>query len=339
MSAQLDQLPLLTRLRDLMRARHMSIRTEKAYVDWVTRFLRFHREQVGRWVHPAEMGNVEVNEFLTYLAVKRNVAASTQNQALSAILFLYREILERPIEFNAIRAKRPQRIPVVLSVEEVRRLLLEIPIGTNRLIAGLMYGSGLRVMEACRVRVKDLDFERKQITIRDGKGEKDRVVPLPRRLADGLATQIRHVTQQHHSDLELGGGWVWLPYALQEKYPQAGRSLKWQYVFPARELSRDPRPRKADAASGEDDCRLRRHHLHESTVQKAVARAGKKVGLSKRATCHTLRHSFATHLLEDGKDIRTIQELLGHADVNTTMIYTHVSTLGATGVASPLDRM
>ncbi len=318
----------------------MSIRTEEAYVRWITEFLRFFKEQTGQWRHPRTLGTAEVNEFLTYLAVKRQVASSTQNQALSALVFLYREVLRLEIQLDAVRAKPPERLPVVLSVDEVRRVLNAVPEGSGRLMTGLMYGAGLRLMEVCRLRVKDLDFERFQIIVRDGKGEKDRAVPFPRKLVAGLRKQVEEVRRLHREDLQLGAGWVWLPYALAAKYPNAGKSWNWQYVFPAQNLSREPRPREADeAASGEEELQLRRHHIHENSVQKMVAAAVKKAGLSKPASSHTLRHSFATHLLESGQDIRTIQELLGHADVSTTMIYTHVSKLGATGVLSPLDRL
>ena len=332
---------LVDQLRQLTRARNMSIRTGDAYVRWVEEFIRFHRSLAGRWRHPVEMGSAEVNQFLTSLAVDRKVAASTQNQALSAILFLYRKVLGcDDFKLDAIRAQRPERIPVVLSVDEVRRVLDCVPNGVCKFMTGLMYGAGMRLMEVCRLRVKDIDFDRRQITVRDGKGEKDRAVPLPQRLVEGLREQMEFVQQLHAGDVAAGAGWVWLPYALAEKYPQAGREYRWQYLFPADRISTDPRPNESsDEAPANSPPQLRRHHVHESTVQKVMTAAVRKSGISKRASCHTLRHSFATHLLEDGKDIRTIQELLGHADVSTTMIYTHVSRTGATGVLSPLDRL
>jgi integron integrase len=323
-----------------MRRLHMSIRTEQAYLLWLEEFLRYHRDKSGSWQHPTQLGNHAINDFLTYLAVHRKVSASTQNQALSAILFLYRKVLKIEIAIDAERAKTPERLPVVLSVDEVRRVLLEVPQGPLRTIAGLMYGAGLRLMEACRIRVKDVDFDRWQIIIRDGKGAKDRAVPLPKRLLPALKRQVESVTQLHAKDLAAGAGNVWLPYALAEKYPHAGKSLGWQYVFPAKSLSTEPRPREADERGPDDRLpELRRHHIHESSVQKSVTAAVRRAGIRKKASCHSLRHSFATHLLEDGKDIRTIQQLLGHADVSTTMVYTHVSTIGATGVMSPLDRL
>lgn len=332
--------PLLEKTRQAMRARHMSIRTEEAYLRWIEEFLRFHRDKAGKWVHPSEMGGLEISDYLTHLAVQRRVAASTQNQAFSALLFLYTRVLKIEIRVDAVRAQQPERLPVVLSIDEVRRILDQISDPAVALMAGLMYGAGLRLMEACRLRVKDVDFERYQITVRDGKGEKDRMVPLPRRLVDGLKGQLKLVRVQHQRDVTGGAGWVWLPYALAEKYPQAGQSLSWQYLFPARRLSREPRPREtSDMEQSKRDGQLRRHHIHETSVQKVMAQAVKKARICKPASCHSLRHSFATHLLEDGKDIRTIQELLGHADVKTTMIYTHVSTVGATGVLSPLDRL
>jgi integron integrase len=332
--------PLMEQVRGIIRLRHMSIRTEEAYVRWITDFLRFIKQQAGQWRHPRLLGNEDVSEYLTYLAVERQVAASTQNQAFSAILFLYREVLQLEIRLDAVRAKRPERLPVVLSVAEVRRVLNKVPEGPFQLMAGLMYGAGMRLMEVCRLRVKDLDFGRYQITVRDGKGEKDRSVPFPHKIVAGLRQQLNEVRRLHQEDLQLGAGWVWLPYALSAKYPNAGRDLNWQYVFPAKGLSRDPRPREADEVASEPEAlQLRRHHIHENSVQKMMAAAVRSAGLTKPASCHTLRHSFATHLLEEGHDIRTIQELLGHADVSTTMIYTHVSTLGATGVRSPLDRL
>jgi integron integrase len=316
----------LDQVRGKLRLLHYSKRTEEAYVDWIRRFILFHNKR-----HPDQMGVVEIEAFLTHLAVEGKVAASTQNQALCAILFLYGQVLEIKLgPIDAVRAQRPTRLPVVLSVEEVRRLLGAIPQGTHRLMAELMYGTGMRLMECCRLRIKDIDFARRQILVREGKGEKDRAVPLPTRLEPLLTAQIERAVTLHQSDLAAGTGRVWLPYALARKYPHADRQTGWQYLFPSQRLSRDPR---------EPGSELRRHHVDESSVQKAVRAAVRNVGITKKVSCHTLRHSFATHLLETNHDNRTVQELLGHADVSTTQIYTHVLQRGACGVQSPLDRL
>lgn len=313
-------------LRREIRTRHYSRRTEKAYVGWVQRFL-----QRGRWdgnSSLSDIGENEIKEFLSDLAVRCHVSASTQNQAFNALLFLFRDVLKRELEFvDAVRAKRPQRLPVVLSREEVQRLLAQMG-GRDLLIAQLLYGSGLRILECLRLRVKDVDFDTRQLTVRDGKGQKDRATLLPSAVLEGLHRQIESRRQLHEKDMAEGCGQVWLPFALTTKYPNADREFGWQYVFPAARLVRHPQTGA-----------MLRHHLHESVVAPTLKRALKRAGIDKLATAHALRHSFATHLLEDGKDIRTIQELLGHADISTTMIYTHVSSLGATGVKSPLDRL
>ena len=314
---------LLDQVRARLRLKHYSLRTEQAYVGWIRRFILANDKR-----HPRDMGVVEVEGFLSTLATRGQVAAGTQNQALSALLFLYREVLsiELPWMETIVRAKRPQRVPVVLSRDEVTRLLALMD-GCFALMASLLYGSGMRLMECVRLRVKDVDFALNQICVRDGKGGKDRHVPLPQRLRAALAAQIERARLIHQQDLAAGHGAVWLPHALARKYPSAPREPGWQYVFPSGQLSRDPR-------GGE----LRRHHLDEAGLQRAVRTARCKAGIVKPATCHTLRHSFATHLLEAGQDIRTIQELLGHKDVATTQIYTHVLNRGGHGVLSPLDR-
>ncbi|MBX6315418.1 MAG: integron integrase [Isosphaeraceae bacterium] len=313
---------LLDQVRDAARTLHYSIRTEEAYVRWVRKFILFHGKR-----HPMEMGEAEVGAFLTHLAVEWEVAASTQNQALSALLFLYREVLKRPLAWvdNMVRAKKPERLPVVLTREEVRAVLDGLE-GDKKLMASLLYGSGLRLMECLRLRVKDVDFGQNRLIVRDGKGQKDRATVLPVALHETLRRQIDLVAALHAQDVAEGFGRVYLPFALARKYPNADRELAWQYLFPAPRRSRDPR-------SGMS----RRHHLAESALQKVVRDAVVRSGITKPATCHTLRHSFATHLLEAGHDIRTIQELLGHKDVTTTMIYTHVVKQGPQGVRSPFD--
>jgi integron integrase len=313
---------LLDAVRDAIRVRHYSRRTEKAYVCWIRRYILFHGKR-----HPAEMGADEVSRFLSSLAIEGNVSPSTQNQALAALLFLYTRVLgtELPWLTELVRASRPARLPVVLSREEVRAALVALR-GTPRLIGVLMYGAGLRLLECCRLRVKDVDFAAHQLIVRSGKGDRDRVTLLPAVVVPALERQLAWVQALHDRDLRAGAGWVELPHALGRKYPNAGRELAWQWVFPATRTYREP-------VTGQ----RRRHHLHETVIQRAVYRAVREAGLAKRASCHTFRHSFATHLLEDGYDIRTVQELLGHRDVRTTMIYTHVLDRGPSGVRSPVD--
>lgn len=315
---------LLDQVRGKIRLKHYSIRTEQAYVDWIKRFILHNGKK-----HPNELGAEEVAAFLTHLAVQGRVAASTQNQAKSALLFLYREVLgdELPWLDNVEQAKTPKRLPVVLTREEVQKVLSQLE-GQHRLAAGLLYGAGLRILECLRLRVKDVDFARKEILVRDGKGFKDRVTMLPQSLVPVLQQHLERVKALHEQDLQAGYGAVFLPNALDRKYPNAAREWGWQYVFPSANLSTDPR-------SGE----VRRHHVQDQAVQRAVKQAVRNAGLVKPATPHTFRHSFATHLLEGGYDIRTVQELLGHSDVSTTMIYTHVLNKGGRGVASPLDAL
>lgn len=314
---------LLDRVRERIRVKHYSIRTEQAYVDWIRRFILFHDKR-----HPQEMGAAEVEAFLTHLAVVGRVAASTQNQAKSALLFLYREVLlvELPWLDGVTQARAPKRLPVVLTRDEVAAVLARME-GVQWLIGSLLYGSGLRLMECLRLRVKDVDFGRNEIVVRDGKGAKDRVTMLPASLKSPLRAHLAGVQGLHQRDVEEGYGEVYLPNALERKYPAAGREWVWQYVFPAASRAVDPR-------SGV----VRRHHVSEQSVQRMVRQAVRDAGIAKPATPHTLRHSFATHVLEGGYDIRTVQELLGHADVKATMIYTHVLNHGAGGVVSPLDR-
>lgn len=315
---------LLPTVRRALRLRHYSRRTEEAYVGWIRRFVRHHGLR-----HPAELGEAEISGFLSALAAE-GVSASTQTQALSALLFLYRDVLDRPPETlrNLVRARASTRVPVVLSRSEVGRVLGTLD-GTPRLVCTLLYAyaAGLRLLECLRLRVKDLDFELGQITIRGGKGDKDRITMLPGAVRTPLREQLRRLRIQYDADRARGAGWVALPGSFARKAPGAGADWVWQYLFPATRLHRH-------GVGGQ----LRRHHLHESVIQRAVRDAVRRAGLAKRATCHTFRHSFATHLLEDGYDIRTVQELLGHRDVATTMIYTHVLNRGAMGVRSPMDR-
>ena len=314
---------LIQRYREELQVRHYARRTVNTYEQWLRRFLRFHRLR-----HPRTMGSTEVNAFLSYLAVERKVSASTQNQALAALLFLYRDLLGHDLVLeDLVRARTRRRLPVVLSEAEVRAVRQRLE-GEPALVVGLLYGSGLRLMEALRLRVKDLDVERRELTVRDGKGGKDRLTVLPQSLVPQLQEHLLKVRQLHRADLVAGWGRVVMPYALARKYPRADREWAWQWVFPQQN-------RWHDRDSGTQG----RHHLDPSVVQKAVKRAVAEAGLTKAASCHTFRHSFATHLLERGQDIRTIQELLGHQDVSTTMIYTHVLNRGPLGVCSPADMM
>jgi integron integrase len=315
---------LLDQMRDALRARHMSPRTERAYVRWVVRYARHHGLR-----HPAELGEESMIAWLTYLAAERKLARPSQMQALSALNFLYRVVLGRPVNDlrGVLRATTPKRLPVVLSREEVRQLLGVLR-GEGRLIGLLLYGAGLRLMECLELRVKDVDAGRGEIRVRRGKGDKDRITMLPDAANALLAEQLARVRALHARDVASGGGRVALPGALARKAPSWAGELAWQWLFPARSRYREP-------TSGE----WRRHHLHETAVQRRMKDAVVRAGITKRATCHTLRHSFATHLLEDGYDIRTVQELLGHTDVSTTMVYTHVLNRGRLGVRSPADRM
>ena len=313
---------LIEQMRLALRVRHYSPRTEKTYCQWIKRFIYFHNLR-----HPAEMAELEINAFLTHLAVKEKVSASTQNQALSALLFLYRHVLSREVGDlgEVIRARKPKRLPVVMTRGEVRQVLCHLR-GDKWLMASLLYGSGLPLMECLRLRIQDIDFTRSEITVRDGKGAKDRVTMLPGSLKVLLQGHLKKVKAIHERDLAEGRGRVQMPAALDRKYPSAPKDWRWQWVFPQENLWKNTKTSEEG-----------RHHVDESLVQKAVREAVMKAGLAKRATCHTFRHSFATHLLEGGYDIRTVQELLGHRDVKTTMIYTHVLNRGPAGVRSPID--
>lgn len=313
---------LLDQVREVMRYHHYAIRTEQTYVKWILDYIGFNGAR-----HPREMGKPEIERFLSHLAINRNVATSTQNQALNAILFLYKHVLDMAVDdyIDATRSKKRKRLPTVLHVSEIRRLF-ECISGTNELMAKLLYGSGLRLMECVRLRVKDVDFENHQIIVRDGKGGKDRATVLPKSIQEDLRFHLKGVRKLFERDLAAGSADVYMPDVLAKKYREAGKSWVWQWVFPAKNPSRDPRTGK-----------IRRHHTHETGLQKAVANAGKRACIDKRVSPHTLRHSFATHMLEAGKDIRRVQELLGHADVRTTMIYTHVMSKNFETLGSPLD--
>ena len=307
-----------------MRLKHYAYRTKLTYTRWIKRFIFFHDKK-----HPGEMGEPEVEAFLTWLAVERKVAKSTQNQAFNALIFLYREVLKRPLEgrIDAVRSFKKQRLPIVMGKEETQRVLSAMN-GTTQLMAKLLYGSGIRLMECIRLRVKDIDFEINEIRVHSGKGDKDRLVPLPESIKAALKTHLERVKLIHENDLSKGYGEVYLPNALDRKYPAAGKEWEWQYVFPSSKLSRDPLKKV-----------IRRHHMDPSSLDRAIKRAVKLAGVTKRITSHTFRHSFATHLLQTGTDIRTIQSLLGHNDVSTTMTYTHVLRQGGQGVKSPLDTL
>ncbi len=313
---------LLEQVSDFIRIKHYSYKTEKSYINWIKRYILFHDKR-----HPKEMGSAEIEAFLTHLAVEENVAASTQNQALNAILFLYREVIKQELDLqvNAVRAKRSRYIPTVLTKEEVLAIINNLS-GVYQLVVKLLYGTGLRQTECLQLRIKDLDFSQKQVIVRDGKGMESRVTMLPTSLIEELQFNLQIVKRLHQQDLEKGYGSVCLPFALERKYKNADREWIWQFVFPSNRISQDLR-----------NGIILRHHLHESGLQKAVKQAVKMAGVAKRVSCHTFRHSFATHLLQDGYDIRTVQELLGHKDIKTTMIYTHVLNRGGRGVRSPLD--
>lgn len=319
-----EQPRLLDQVRSLIRVKHYSIRTEKSYTSWIKQFIRFNH-----LAHPKDLGTKEVQAFLTYLAVTRNVSASTQNQALSALLFLYKDVLKIKLEYmnDITRAKQSTRVPVVFTREESIAVIDRLD-GTFKLMAQLLYGSGLRLMECARLRVKDIEFNYKQILIRNGKGAKDRITVLPDFLILPLTLHLENVKSLHDEYLAKGLGSVYLPFALAKKYPNASTEWAWQYVFPAQNLSVDPR-------SG---CQ-QRHHINEKRLQRAVKNAIREANIYKQASCHTFRHSFATHLLENGYDIRTVQELLGHKDIRTTQIYTHVLNKPGISVNSPLDNL
>lgn len=315
---------LIDEVRDVMRLKHYSIHTERTYIDWIRRYIKYHR-MTNR--NDLNEGEHKIEQFLTHLAVDRGIAPSTQNQAMNALVFLYKKVLKTPLdkEINAVRAKKKVTVPVVMTRGEVRQVI-KVMEGTPQLIVKLLYGSGLRVMEAVRLRVKDIDYKMKQLIVRSGKGGKDRITTFPELIIPLLENHLGKVGIIHQQDLAQGLGEVYLPYALARKYKNAGKEWGWQYVFPSRRISTDPRSKI-----------VRRHHVDPSVVNKAIKIAARKLGFNKQISAHTFRHSFATHLLERGTDIRTIQALMGHKDVSTTMIYTHVLQQGGHGVLSPLD--
>lgn len=315
---------LLDQVRGVIRKKHYSIRTEQAYVAWIKRFIIFHGKR-----HPKDMGEKEISQYISHLATDKQVAASTQNQALNAIVFLYKHVLRIELgDFGPMeRSRRPEKLPTVMTKTEVGRVLAAMS-DTHGLMAKLLYGCGLRLMECVRLRVKDIEFEQNQLIVRDGKGMKDRSTMLPEQLKPFLSEHLRRVKILHEEDIKRGFGEVHLPFALERKYPNAAKEWGWQYVFPSERISKDPRSGK-----------MRRHHINESGLQRAVRKAARSVGLTKPVSPHTFRHSFATHLLEVGYDIRTVQELLGHKDVSTTMVYTHIINKGGMGVQSPLDML
>ena len=317
---------LQDQFHEVARFRHLAVRTEEAYWDWVVRYLKYHRAVSGGWRHPKELGTTGVTPFLTHLATEREVAASTQNQALNALLFLYREVLHAPmVAQDFVRARRPAHLPVVLTREEVRQMFAAMR-GPHKLMAQLLYGTGLRLMELLRLRIKDVDLARNQIMVRAGKGGKDRLTMLPEKIKPELQEHLARVRAEHERDLATGLAWVALPPGLARKYPTAQKEWAWQWVFPSAMRSAEP-----------ETGRVGRHHLAESGLQRAVKEAVRVAGLNKPASCHSLRHSFATHLLETGTDIRSVQDLLGHKDVSTTQIYTHVMARPGLGARSPLD--
>jgi integron integrase len=319
-----NQPKILDEVRQYLRLHHYSIHTERSYVDWIVRFIRFHRMRSREDLLPAEP---KIESFLTHLAVEGNVATATQNQAMNALVFLYKRVLRQAMEapINAVRADKKAHVPVVMTREEVASVI-SLLVGTPQLVVKLLYGSGLRIMEAVRLRVQDIDFQMKQLTVRAGKGGKDRITTFPGSVTPLLQSHLARTKTLHQQDLARGAGEVFLPHALARKYPHAGKEWGWQYVFPARDLSTDPRGGA-----------IRRHHVDPSVINKAIKAAVRRVGLTKRISAHTFRHSFATHLLQRGTDIRTIQALLGHNDLATTMIYTHILQQGGHGVPSPLD--